>query len=114
MNNTAPVIEIETSSHSYEAVVRISEAIAASSEPEELASTLADKLGDFFDFDHLFLTVFKENSKEIEYLVWGKGPLPFPDLPIEVSPLWHVMVSGEPQHTTDWDTEQRFPQFREW
>jgi formate hydrogenlyase transcriptional activator len=114
MDNTVPVIEGETSSHRYEAVVRISEAIAACRDPEELASTLADEIGDFLHFDHLFLTVFKENSKEIEYLVWGKGALPFPDLPIEDSPLWRVMASGDPQHTADWDTEERFPQFKEW
>jgi formate hydrogenlyase transcriptional activator len=104
----------ETSSHRYEAVVRISEAIAACRDPEELASTLADEICDFLCFDHLYLTVFKENSREIEYLAWGKGSLPFPDLPIEESPIWHAMASGDPQHTPDWDTEERFPQFREW
>jgi len=114
MNNTVPVIERETSSHRYEAVTRISEAIAACREPEELASTLADEIGDSLHFDHLYLAVFKENSREIEYLAWGKGPLPFPDLPIEELPLWHAMASGDPQHTPDWDTEQRFPQFKEW
>src|SRR5271170_3054337 len=71
-----PVIERETSSHRYEAVVRISEAIAACREPEELASTLADEIGDFLHFDHLYFAVLKENSKEIEYLVWGKASLP--------------------------------------
>ena len=112
MNNTVAVIPHETSSPHYEAVMRISEAIAACREPEELASTLADEIGDFFHFDHLYLTVFKENSSEIEYLVWGKGSLPFPDLPIEELPMWHAMASGDPQHTADWNTEERFPQFR--
>jgi formate hydrogenlyase transcriptional activator len=114
MNNTVPVIVRETSSHRYEAVVRISEAIAACRDPEELANTLADEIDHFLHFDHLFLAVFKENSKEIEYVVWGKGSLPFPDLPIEDSPLWRVMASGDPQHTPDWHTEERFPQFKEW
>ncbi len=114
MNNTIPVIMRETSSHRYEAVVRISEAIAACRDPEELANTLADEIDDFLHFDHLFLTVFKENSKEIEYLVWGKGPLPLPDLPVEELPMWQAMASGDPQHTPDWDTEERFPQFKEW
>ncbi len=27
--------------------------------------------------DRLYLTVLKENSKEIEYLLWGKSPNPF-------------------------------------
>jgi formate hydrogenlyase transcriptional activator len=114
MNNTVPFITRETSSHRYEAVMRISEAIAACREPEELARTLADEIGDFLHFDHLYLTVFKEDSREIEYLVWGKGSVPFPDLPIEELPMWHAMASGDPQHTPDWDTEERFPQFREW
>src|SRR5580658_931359 len=114
MNNTAPVIARETSSHRYEAVMRISEAIAACREPEELASTLAAEIGDFLHFDLLYLAVFKENSREIEYLVWGKGSLPLPDLPIEEWPMWHAMASEDPQHTADWDTEERFPQFKEW
>ena len=114
MNDTVPVIARETSSHRYEAVMRISEAIAACGEPEELASTLADEIGDFLHFDHLYFTVFKENSREIEYLVWGKGSFPFPDLPMEELPMWHAMASGDPQHTADWNTEERFPQFRVW
>jgi formate hydrogenlyase transcriptional activator len=114
MNNAVAVIARETSSSRYEAVMRISEAIAACREPEELARTLADEIGDFLHFNHLYLTVLKENSKEIEYLVWGKGSLPLPDLPIEESPIWHAMASGDPQHTDDWDTEERFPQFKEW
>ena len=114
MNNLAPVIERETSSRRYEAVMRISEAIAACREPEELASTVANEIDDFLHFDHLYLTVLKENSREIEYLVWGKGSLPFPDLPIEELPMWQAMTSGDPQHTADWDTEERFPQFKEW
>jgi len=114
MNNRVPAIAPETSSHHYEAVMRISEAIAACREPEILASILAAEIGEFFHFDHLYLAVFKENSREIEYLVWGKGSLPFPDLPIEVLPMWQAMASGDPQHTVDWDTEERFPQFKEW
>ena len=114
MNNTVSVIERETSSYRYEAVMHISEAIAACREPEELASTLADEIGKLLHFEHLFFVVLKENSNEIEYLVWGKGSLPFPDLPIEESPIWHAMASEDPQHTADWDTEERFPQFKEW
>jgi formate hydrogenlyase transcriptional activator len=94
--------------------MQISEAIAACSEPEELARTLADEIGDFLHFDRLYVAVFKENSQEIEYLVWGKGRLPFPDLPVEEWPMWHAMASDNPQHTADWDTEERFPHFKEW
>jgi formate hydrogenlyase transcriptional activator len=114
MNNIVPVIACETSSQRYEAVVRISEAIAACPGPEELASSLANEIGGFLDFGHLYLAVFKENSREIEYLVWGKGSLPMPELPVEEWPMWHAMVTGDPQHIADWDTEERFPRFKEW
>jgi len=108
------MIAPQSDSQRYEAVLRISEAIAACREPEELAKTLADQIGEFLHFDHLYFVVVKKNSKEIEYVVWGKGPLPFPDLPVEELPLWDAVRSRDPQHTPDWDTEERFPLFREW
>src|SRR5712671_1664257 len=112
---TDSIIASQGDSHRYEAVLRISEAIAACREPEELARTLADEIGKLLNFDHLYFVVVKENSKEIEYLVWGKGPLPFPELPIEeLLPLWDAVRSSDPQHTADWDTEERYPQLKEW
>ena len=111
---TNAVIAPESDSDRYEAVLRISEAIAACREPEELARTLADEIGKFLHFDHLYFIVLKEDSTEIEYLVWGKGPIPLPDLPMEEWPVWEAVRSGEPQHTVDWDTEERYPRFKEW
>ena len=112
--STDSSIAHESKSHCYEAVLRIGEALASCREPEELATTLADEIGKFLQFDHLYFAVVKENYKEIEYLVWGKGPLPFPNLPMEEWPWWEAMHSGEPQHTGDWDTEERYPRFKEW
>src|ERR1700721_4709241 len=111
---THPMISSESASHRYEAVLRISEAVAACCEPEELATTLASEIGKVLHFDHLYFTVLKENSKEIEYLVWGKGALLFPDLPIEELPTWHAMASCDPQQTADWDAEDRYPRFKPW
>jgi formate hydrogenlyase transcriptional activator len=111
---TDPIIASQSDTHRYEAVVRISEAIAACREPEELATTLASEIGKFLQFDHLYFVVLKENSKEIEYLVWGKGPLPFPDLPMEELPWCEAVRSRVPQYTADWDTEERYPRFKEW
>src|SRR6201998_2475421 len=108
------MIAPQSDSHRYEAVLRISEAIAACREPQELATTLASEISKFLQFDHLYFVVVKENSKEIEYLVWGKGPLPFPDLPIEELPWWEAVRSRDPQHTADWDAEERYPRFKEW
>ena len=111
---TDPIVAPQSDSHRYEAVLRISEAIAACREPEELATTLASEIGKFLRFDHLYFVVLKENSKEIEYLVWGKGQLPLPDLPMEELPWWEAVRSRDPQHTADWDTEERYPRFKEW
>jgi formate hydrogenlyase transcriptional activator len=113
--STGPIIASPSDSHRYKAVLRISEVIAACREPKELATTLADEIGKFLNFDHLFFVVVKKNTQEIEYLVWGKGPLPFPDLPIEeLLPLWDAVRSGDPQQTVDWDTEERYPRFKPW
>ena len=108
------IIAPQSDSRRYEAVLRISEAIAACREPEELATTLASEIGKFLHFDHLYFVVVKENSKEIEYLVWGKGQLPLPDLPMEELPWWEAVRSRDPQDTADWDTEERYPRFKEW
>jgi len=111
---TDPIIAPQSDTHRYEAIVRISEAIAACREPEQLATTLADEIGKFLNFDHLYLVVLKENSKEIEYLLWGKSPIPPPDLPMEELPTWSAINSRDPQHTPDWNTEERFPRFKEY
>ena len=60
----------------YVAFVRISEALAACRQPEELAKTLSDLLGEFLSFEHLDVLALKENSTEIEWHVWGKGGPP--------------------------------------
>jgi len=105
---------VGTSPQHYEAALRISEAIAACREPEELARTLADGLGEFLHFDYLYLMIFKENSRDLESMVWGKGPLPVADLPVEELPTWEVIDSQHPLHIPDWTTEPRFPRVKAW
>ncbi|HUD68515.1 MAG TPA: sigma 54-interacting transcriptional regulator [Candidatus Sulfotelmatobacter sp.] len=112
--NTDSIIASQNDRSRFEAVVRISEAMAACREPEQLATTLADEIGKFLNVDHLYLVVLKENSKEIEYLLWGKSPIPLPDLPMEDLPTWSAINSRDPQHTPDWNTEERFPRFKEY
>jgi len=92
----------------------MTEALSTCREPEKLATALADEIGKFLHFDHLYLLVLKENSKEIEYLVWGKGPMPMPELPMEEVPCWAAIDRQESLHTADWDAEERFPRFKEW
>src|SRR6201998_2786167 len=111
---TDPIIAPQSDTRRYEAIVRISEAIAACRAPEQLATTLADEIAKFLNFDHLYLVVLKENNKEIEYLLWGKSPIPLVDLPMEERPTWAAINSRSPQHTPDWDAEERFPRFKEY
>ena len=112
--STIAIIPRESGSERYDAVLRVSEALCTSCEPEDLAKTLANEIGDFLHFDHLHLLVLKENSTELEYLVWGKGALPLPDLPVEELPVWHAMAGGQVEHTVDWKTEDRNPGCKEW
>src|SRR5437660_10509507 len=37
-----------------------------------------------------------------------------PDLPMQELPTWAAINSRDPQHTPDWDAEERFPRFREY
>src|SRR6266481_3591522 len=111
---TEPIVESQKGSYRYEEIVRIGETIAACREPEEMATTLASEIGKFLHFDHLYFVVLKENSTEIEYLLWGKSPIPMRDLPMEELATWAAINSRDPQHTPDWDAEERFPRFREY
>src|SRR5579872_4203185 len=111
---TELITEFQRDCHRYQEVMRISEAIAACREPDELATTLADEISKFLRFEHLYFVVLEANSSQIECLAWGKGPLPVSDLTIEDTPTWHAMASNEPQHTADWDIEERYPRFKLW
>ena len=112
--STKSISARESNGNCYEAVLRMTETLSTCLEPEELATTLADEIGKFLHFDHLYLLVLKENSAEIEYLVWGRGPMPMPDLPMEEVPSWAAIDSQDVLHTPDWDAEDRFPLFKEW
>jgi formate hydrogenlyase transcriptional activator len=112
--STNATIAGQSSSVRYEALVRISEALAASGEPEALAKTLANELEEFLYFDHLYIAVLKEKSKEVEYRVRGKGDVALPDLPMEELPIWEAIASPDPVRVVDWFGEQRSPRFKQW
>ena len=104
----------QTDTDRYKAVVRISEVIAACHEPEELVDSLANELDKFLHFDHLHLTVLKENSKEIEYRHTAKRNVPLPDLPIEELPTWEAINSPDPLRVVHWDAEELSSRFKQW
>jgi formate hydrogenlyase transcriptional activator len=104
-----PQLALGTDAERNEAVLRISEALSACGEPEELARVLADQLRELISFDHLDALIFKENSNEIEWHEWGTEPIPLPDLPVEETSTWHVFRTQEPLHVADWHTDDTFP-----
>jgi formate hydrogenlyase transcriptional activator len=112
--STDLLIPARTNTRHYEGVLRISEALSACRDPEQLARTLADKLVEFIPFDHLDVQVFKRNSSEIEWRAWGKGPLPPSDFRLEELPGWLVYNTQEPLHIADWNLDERFPDLKQW
>ena len=72
------------------------------------------KLASFLHFEHLYLVVSRRTPRKsnisfgVRVLCLSRTCL------LKSCQCWHAMASGEPQHTADWDTEERFPQFKEW
>jgi formate hydrogenlyase transcriptional activator len=97
----------------YEALLLVSEALSACSEPEELSQVLADQLRKVIDFDFLDVLVFKENSDEIEWHVIPELQIAYPDLPIEETVSWHVYHTQEALHIADWSVETGFPRLKQ-
>jgi len=104
-----PQFALGTDARRYGALFRISEALSACGEPDELPRVLADQLRELISFDHLDALIFKEDSNEIEWQGWGTEPIAFPDLPVEETSTWHVFRTQEPLHVADWNTDDTFP-----
>src|SRR5258708_30197863 len=93
-----PQLALGTDAQRYGALFRISEALSACGEPEELARVLAEQLRELISFDHLDALIFKENSNEIEWHGWGTEPIAFPDLPVEERSEEHTSELQSPDH----------------
>ena len=113
--STVPNIARQSDGQRYEAVLRIAEVLSRYREPEELATPLADEIGNFLQFDHLFLAVLREDSKDTQFRMWwGKGPLPSSDLPLHELPSWEVIDSQDSLVTADWGEQERSPRLKQW
>jgi formate hydrogenlyase transcriptional activator len=102
-----------TNTQRYEVALRISEALSTCGPLEELPRLLAEHLSEAIPFEHLDILVFKENSSEIEWQAWGKGPVRVSDVPAEELAAWHVYDSQEPLFIPDWKTDERFPRLKQ-
>jgi hypothetical protein len=64
-------IRVSDTGQRYDALLRISEALSACGEPEDLTSILSDHLRDSLEFFQFYILVYKENSTDAELAVVG-------------------------------------------
>ena len=96
----------------YEAVLRISEALSACQEPEDLTKILSEQLCEFLDFFQFYIIVYKQNSTEVEWAVLGAEKSlisAYADVPVEDRPSWRAYATQEPFHIANWDEDERVP-----
>jgi formate hydrogenlyase transcriptional activator len=97
----------------YGALLRISEALAASTEPEDLTRILSEQLREFLDFFQFYIVVYKQNSDEVEWAVVGSEKSlisAYADVPVQERPSWRAYATQEPFHIADWDTDETVPE----
>jgi hypothetical protein len=100
-NEMSPEIAIRASDtgQRYEALLRISEALSACREPEDLTRILSEQLRDFLDFFQVYIIVFKENSTDVEWAVVGSERSlisAYADVPVHERPSWQAYATQEP------------------
>src|SRR5579863_4214552 len=96
----------------YEALLRISEALSACREPEDLTRILSEQLGESLDFFQFYIIVYKENSTEVEWAVLGAEKSlisAYADVPVEDRPSWRAYATQEPFHIANWEEDERVP-----
>jgi formate hydrogenlyase transcriptional activator len=96
----------------YEAVLRISEALSACQEPEDLTRILSEQLREFLDFFQFYIIVYKQNSTEVDWAVIGAEKSlisAYADVPVEDRPSWRAYATQEPFHIANWDEDERVP-----
>src|SRR5580658_11194127 len=96
----------------YDAVLRISEALSACRETEDLTRILSEQLRQFLDFLQFYIIVYKENSTEVEWAVVGREKSlvsAYADVPVQQRPSWQAYTRQEPVYIRHWNTDERVP-----
>src|SRR5882724_2235675 len=110
--STASQFVLGNDAQRYDALFRISEALSACREPEELTQVLEAQLRELIGFDRLDLIIFKEDSKQIEWRLNSELQSVFSDLPLEETASWHVYETQEVLHIPDWSAHTGFPRLK--
>ena len=106
-------IQSQNAGRRYEAVLRLSEALSACVEPEDLTKILSEQLRDFIAFLRFYIVVYKENSTDVEWAVIGREKslvAVYTDVPVEQRPSWQAYTTQEPFHIRDWSADDRVPE----
>jgi len=97
----------------YEALMRVSQAIAAYRDPKELFRVMAGELHRVVQFDGIVIAQYDEASNEI---LWSacevcseRGPIAVPDAPADATITKWVYERQEPLVVQSLETEARFP-----
>jgi transcriptional regulator with GAF, ATPase, and Fis domain len=97
----------------YEALLRLSEALSACPDPEDLTEVFSVQLREFLAFVRFYVVVYKENSADVEWAVVGREKslldVYYTDVPVEQRPSWQAYSTQEPFHIHDWSTDDRVP-----
>src|SRR2546422_10936621 len=97
----------------YEALLRLSEALSACREPEELTRILAEELREFLEFLGFYIVVYKKNSTEVEWAVLGEEKSlvrAYSGVPVEERPSWRAYGTQETLQTAQWKSHEKSPQ----
>jgi formate hydrogenlyase transcriptional activator len=92
----------------YEAVLRLSEALSACDEPEELSKILSRELREFLDFFEFYIVLYNQDSSEVEWAVLGPEKsqvATYRGVPLQERPSWRVYTTQEPYHILDWNSD---------
>src|SRR5580698_10324252 len=83
-------IRVSEAGRRYEAVLRMSEALSACREPEDLTRILSEQLDEFLDFFQFLISAYA-------------------DVPVQERPSWRTYATQEPFHIADWNADERVP-----
>src|SRR2546426_11148901 len=100
----------------YEALLRLSEAMSACREPEELTKILAEELREFLEFLGFYIVVYKKNSTEVEWAVLGEEKSlvsAYSGVPVEERPSWRAAATQGPFDIVERTADERGPQRRQ-
>jgi formate hydrogenlyase transcriptional activator len=115
MNAASQALSISLSADRYEALLRVSQTIAAHRDSQELFRTIAGELRQVVAFDFLSVVLYEEKTHTLKLCVVETPACDADTQPRDISPeetvSWWVYQHQEPIVIPRLDQETRFPKF---